>query len=261
MDGPICIKDVCMNKEQLEQIMTNSPKAKCEAIVDKKYKLLQRHGGNISSNKRPSQALSNSKTTNAKCKKMCLEHPKCREKGHKCIHKHHPDRCYCNWSWTNDYRKDLVNECKNGCNFNYPYLTMVGKYAYDTCYNRQKYADEGTGPSRSWCIVPGSKASLFDAVKNRILNNEGAICTNRDEWKCYDGMNSPMKRVDGEIACASYNGKDCLWNYCKKNNYDTSKLDFNKLNPLKCGKHHQAQWGGTGYKNKDHWCYKLNELM
>ena len=82
-----------------------------------------------------------------------------------------------------------------------------------------------------------------------------------NEWRCYDGYSVPMKRVDTEVACASQNGKHCLWGYCKKHNNDISVLKTMTLKPLKCGEQHKKHWGGTGYNNKDHWCHKLNKIL
>ncbi len=53
---------------------------------------------------------------------------------------------------------------------------------------------------------------------------------------------------DGNPACASYNGKDCLWGV----SYD--QIEFGQLAPLVCGERHRSQWGITGYENPTHWC-------
>jgi hypothetical protein len=53
---------------------------------------------------------------------------------------------------------------------------------------------------------------------------------------------------DGNPACASYDGGNCLWG----NTYD--QIDFGKLKPLVCGAEHRTRWGVTGYENPQHWC-------
>jgi hypothetical protein len=53
---------------------------------------------------------------------------------------------------------------------------------------------------------------------------------------------------DGNSACASYNGTDCLWGYAY------NQIDFRRLNPLVCGEQHRLKWGVTGYEDPKHWC-------
>jgi hypothetical protein len=53
---------------------------------------------------------------------------------------------------------------------------------------------------------------------------------------------------NGNPACASYNGRDCLWGH------SFSQIDFEKVRPLTCGADHLAKWGVTGYENPRHWC-------
>jgi hypothetical protein len=52
----------------------------------------------------------------------------------------------------------------------------------------------------------------------------------------------------GNPACASYNGRDCLWGQ------QFSQINFDKVRPLICGDEHRAKWGVTGYENPKHWC-------
>ena len=52
----------------------------------------------------------------------------------------------------------------------------------------------------------------------------------------------------GNPACASYNGRDCLWGQ------RASQIDFGRVRPLICGADHRAKWGVTGYENPKHWC-------
>jgi len=52
----------------------------------------------------------------------------------------------------------------------------------------------------------------------------------------------------GNPACASYNGRDCLWNV------PMGAIDFYRLRPLVCGADHLDKWGSTGYEQPRHWC-------
>jgi hypothetical protein len=49
-------------------------------------------------------------------------------------------------------------------------------------------------------------------------------------------------------ACASYNGRDCLWNV------PMNRIDFSRVRPLVCGQMHRSVWGITGYEQRSHWC-------
>ncbi len=76
----------------------------------------------------------------------------------------------------------------------------------------------------------------------------------RPRWQSYNfsapnaGLLIFTVRQDGNPACASYNGRDCLWGH----NY--SQIDFNRVRPLVCGADHRAKWGVTGYEDRKHWC-------
>ena len=52
----------------------------------------------------------------------------------------------------------------------------------------------------------------------------------------------------GDPACASYDGRNCLWGQA------LSHVRLNDVHPLICGANHRAQWGVTGYENPRHWC-------
>jgi len=54
--------------------------------------------------------------------------------------------------------------------------------------------------------------------------------------------------MGGNPACASYDGRKCLWGM------KVSQIDFNRVHPLVCGANHRAQWGVTGYEDRRHWC-------
>ncbi len=83
------------------------------------------------------------------------------------------------------------------------------------------------------------------------------------QWQCLNDIWSPIrKNKNGDIECASIDGKDCLWqnslNDCKQliNNMPTN------LDPLSCGEKHKQYYGVTGYDSTPHWCSQgYNELV
>ncbi len=79
------------------------------------------------------------------------------------------------------------------------------------------------------------------------------------DWKCVGDLTSPMTRINGEVACLSYNGKDCAWSACK--NGKPILINFFKPKPLICGADHKAKYGSTGYNNPEHWCSKVDKLI
>jgi hypothetical protein len=52
----------------------------------------------------------------------------------------------------------------------------------------------------------------------------------------------------GDPACASYDGRACLWGQVRK------QINFNQVQPLVCGADHKKIWGVTGYEDPKHWC-------
>jgi hypothetical protein len=58
----------------------------------------------------------------------------------------------------------------------------------------------------------------------------------------------------GDPACASYDGKACLWGV------RYTELDRSRLRPLICGEVHRVVWGQTGYEDPRHWCNLARKL-
>ena len=54
--------------------------------------------------------------------------------------------------------------------------------------------------------------------------------------------------IGGNTACASYNGRDCLWGQ------NLRQINFDRVRPLVCGADHRSKWGVTGYEDRMHWC-------
>ena len=61
--------------------------------------------------------------------------------------------------------------------------------------------------------------------------------------------------IGGNPACASYNGRDCLWGQ------NIGQIDFSRVRPLVCGANHRSVWGVTGYENPRHWCNLAREQI
>ena len=53
---------------------------------------------------------------------------------------------------------------------------------------------------------------------------------------------------DGNPACASYDGRVCLWGQSTRN------IEFARVRPLACGAAHRRLYGVTGFENPNHWC-------
>src|SRR5262245_17134763 len=52
----------------------------------------------------------------------------------------------------------------------------------------------------------------------------------------------------GNPACASYDGRSCLWGQ------KMSDIDFARVKPLMCGAAHRKLYGVTGFEDPKHWC-------
>ena len=53
---------------------------------------------------------------------------------------------------------------------------------------------------------------------------------------------------DGNPACASYDGTNCLWGQSIRD------IDFARVRPLVCGAAHRRLHGVTGFEDPNHWC-------
>ena len=62
-----------------------------------------------------------------------------------------------------------------------------------------------------------------------------------------------FRAIGGNPACASYDGRDCLWGQ------NINQIDFSKVRPLVCGANHRAAWGVTCYEDPKHWCNLAKE--
>ena len=60
---------------------------------------------------------------------------------------------------------------------------------------------------------------------------------------------------DGNPACASYDGRGCLWGI------GYGQVDFSRVRPLVCGQAHRALYQVTGYEDPKHWCSVARRLQ
>ena len=97
--------------------------------------------------------------------------------------------------------------------------------------------------------------SFLTALAVLIGTNVPTIAQQQlQDWRSGYFPNSPNRGllvftiIGGNPACASYNGRDCLWGY------QLNQIDFSRVQPLICGANHRAQWGVTGYEDPNHWC-------
>lgn len=74
------------------------------------------------------------------------------------------------------------------------------------------------------------------------------------EWTCRPGIKTPVRLRDGNVECASQNGRDCLWGACSGADVVTSFTPPSLMDPLICGADHMRKYGTDGYSQADHWC-------
>lgn len=85
--------------------------------------------------------------------------------------------------------------------------------------------------------------------KNKTSSSD---VNNSADWKYARDVKLVYRlNAGGDIECASYDGKNCLWGLNLK------QISFNKIKPVACGEHHYRLWGDTGYASPEHWCQKL----
>ena len=70
-------------------------------------------------------------------------------------------------------------------------------------------------------------------------------------WSCIQNIDTPVRMIRGDVACASHNYKDCMWGACSKR----TPLPEH-IRPLKCGAQYKRIFKKTGYEKASHWCNK-----
>ena len=77
-------------------------------------------------------------------------------------------------------------------------------------------------------------------------------------WKCIEGVNSPVRYYNNNIECLSSNNKDCITAVDQKGceelleKYSDGSLDKTSLS---CGQEYKSKYGLTGYDEPNHWCF------
>ena len=95
---------------------------------------------------------------------------------------------------------------------------------------------------------------LVIAMVFASFSGAGNVATAADRWQeaTFPPPN-PGRLVftiteGGNPACASYDGKTCLWGQTMGN------IDFARVKPLVCGAAHRQLYGVTGFEDPNHWC-------
>ena len=100
---------------------------------------------------------------------------------------------------------------------------------------------------------------------NGYLSNSGHWCKVgwaffkfTGSWLCqkHTGLDTPIRLSNqGEVECASPNGRDCYWGM-KSNKKCMNLILFksDNLKSLKCGSIHKRLHGESGYNKNSHWC-------
>lgn len=95
------------------------------------------------------------------------------------------------------------------------------------------------GTPAAWCTA--GLATVDPRHREGDWRNDGPV-----------GQGLVWRINEGEVECASYDGRHCLWNSAT-----LATMDRARLKPLRCGPAHSVQWGGEGYGIAAHWCEKL----
>jgi hypothetical protein len=101
-------------------------------------------------------------------------------------------------------------------------------------------------------IIVGVILIIFVIIK---ISEKKEHAGSLGNWQCINGIDSPVKRIDGDIACMSSDGVGCIWGSCTDPSKQISNPNF-----LKCGNMHKELYGITGY-DTDHWCNFANNQI
>jgi hypothetical protein len=102
-------------------------------------------------------------------------------------------------------------------------------------------------------LPAGSSATSAPSAQGRGRGELLPPINDRTRWRqmafpAPNGGDVLITTIDGNPACASYNGGGCLWGV------NADQVDYTRLVPLVCGEAHRARWGVTGYDDPKHWC-------
>jgi len=98
--------------------------------------------------------------------------------------------------------------------------------------------------------INNTNVDKINTTDYKTLNNQGYECL---KWENSD---IAVKASDGQIMCASLDGKNCI-NDCQEN-YD---LPITLGQPLVCGDYHKKIYDFTGFDDSAHWCYIYRDMM
>jgi hypothetical protein len=137
-----------------------------------------------------------------------------------------------------------------------------------TCEAAGKAPVAGTG-SRSGVPVPhGSGGRLACECAPRAAlpppGSDAARPRAKDTaWRCVPGVPVPVRMFDNDVACLSYNAKDCLWPRGRGSSCEATlrTMDGARVAPLRCGKDHEQLYGRTGYSTPRHWCHTADGAL
>jgi len=105
------------------------------------------------------------------------------------------------------------------------------------------------------CIILCSKQikKYLNANKEHFWVSNNA----KTPWMCENNLTSPIRiNANGDPECMSTNGRDCWWTNNNNECLAAIAQPPRPIIPLACGDMHNRVWGGTGYDNPNHWCYK-----
>lgn len=150
------------------------------------------------------------------------------------------------WS-TTDFENILKGEkqlsCSPKCNDN-----EFRDKDLEECVCANKYDKLSTG----FCEQPCPSDKLRDENDMCI----DWVINGSNGWSYVRGIFTAVRvNRNGDVECASNNGKDCLWRGSEiRTLEDINNPSFNPTLPLACGEDSKSKWGDTGYGNENHWC-------
>jgi hypothetical protein len=86
----------------------------------------------------------------------------------------------------------------------------------------------------------------LDSTKVRTETNKPAFQWHDEKFS--SGHLAVTTLPDGNSACATYDGLNCLWGV------PFASIDFSKVVPVVCGEQFRRIWNTTGYESPQHWC-------
>ena len=98
-------------------------------------------------------------------------------------------------------------------------------------------------------MVDARNLAMIERSKAKVPEPASSIT----EWACIGDFTSPLRYINNNVECLSYDNKNCRWKSCPK---IPPVSDMSKQKPLACGEMHKAKYGMDGYSDPNHWCSK-----